>query len=107
MTKFSGTKRCPLRPNLTAPIKTLRQRALTYEGGQAFVRDAESELFLLAVTNMVSEDTFYEDASDRDARFAALVGRLAVSDPEWTARTSGLISLSSWIVSMPGTLEPL
>src|ERR1700759_4743382 len=85
MTKFSGTKRCPLRPNLTAPIKTLRQRALTYEGGQAFVRDAESELFLLAVTNMVGEDTFYERAADRDARFVELIHDVTASNPAFIA----------------------
>jgi hypothetical protein len=36
MTKFSGTKRRPLRTNLTAPIKTLGRRTRTYEGGRAF-----------------------------------------------------------------------
>ena len=61
----------------------------TFEGAPGYARDARSELFLLAVTNMVGEDTFYEAASDRDARFAELVGRLAVSDPEWTARLIG------------------
>ena len=48
MTKFSGTKRRPRRTNLTAPIKTLGRRVHTYEGGRAFGRDAESELFLRA-----------------------------------------------------------
>jgi hypothetical protein len=57
MTKFSGTKRRPLRTNLTAPIRSMAKRTLTHEGGAAFVRDAESELFLLAATNMVGEDT--------------------------------------------------
>ena len=57
MTKFSGTKRRPLHANLTAPIRTLHRRARTYEGGAAVVRDAESEVFLLAATNMIGEDT--------------------------------------------------
>ena len=73
MTKFSGTARRPLRANLTAPIKTGHQRTRTFEGGAAYVRDAESELFLLAATNMVGEDTFYERAADRDRRFVDLV----------------------------------
>ena len=38
------------------------------------------------MANFVGTDTFYERASDRDARFAALVRRVAVEDPEWTAR---------------------
>ena len=65
MPKFSGTKRRPLRANLTAPIRTRRTRTLTHEGGEAYTRDAESDLFLLAVTNMVGEDTFYERADVR------------------------------------------
>lgn len=34
---------------------------------------------------MVGEDAFYERAGDRDDRYAGLVRRLAVEDPEWTA----------------------
>ena len=62
MSKFSGTKRRPLRTNPTASIRTTNQRTFTHEGGEAYVRDVESELFLLAATNMVGEDTFYERA---------------------------------------------
>jgi hypothetical protein len=87
MTKFSGTKRRPLRTNLTTPIKTLGRRARTYEGGRAFVRDAESELFLLAATNMVGEDTFYERAADRDARFVDLVHEVTAANPAFIAGT--------------------
>ena len=62
MSKFSGTRRRPLRANVAAPVRTLPHPTLTHEGGLAHVRDAESELFLLAATNMVGEDTFYERA---------------------------------------------
>src|SRR5580765_172231 len=86
MPKFSGTKRRPLSTNLTAPIKTTRTRTRTFEGGDAFVRDAESELFLLAVTNMVGEDTFYERADARDARFVELVHAVTASNPSFVAR---------------------
>ena len=58
----------------------------TYEGGAGYAHDAKSELFLLAVANFVGEDTFYEKSSDRDSRYAALVGRVAVDDPPWTLR---------------------
>ena len=85
MSKFSGTRRRPLRANLTAPVPTVRQRTLTQEGGQAFLRDAESELFLLAATNMVGEDTFYERAADCDARFAGLVHQVTASSPAFVA----------------------
>jgi hypothetical protein len=38
------------------------------------------------VANFVGEDTFYEKARDRDGRYATLVRRVAVADPQWTAR---------------------
>ncbi len=63
------------------------RRADTYEGGRAFVRDAESELFLLAATNMVGEGTFYERAAGRDARFVDLVHEVAVANPAFVAGT--------------------
>lgn len=55
----------------------------TFEGGPGFARDAKSELFLLAVSNMVGEKTFYEDATSRDARFERLVAEVAVADAGW------------------------
>ena len=85
MTKFSGTNRRRLRVNLTAPIRTRRERTLTHEGGAAYARDPTSELFLLAATNMVGEDTFYERAQMRDERFAALVHAVTASDPAFIA----------------------
>lgn len=56
---------------------------ITAEGGAGFRRDARSDLFLLAVTNMVGQDTFYEGADERDARFRDLIHTVAVIDPEW------------------------
>src|SRR5579885_3342978 len=85
MSKFSGTRRRPLRANLTAPVRTTGRRTLTHEGGLAFVPDAESELFLLVATNMVGEDTFYERAPVRDARFAALVHQVTAANPAFVA----------------------
>ncbi|NNN37534.1 TROVE domain-containing protein [Streptomyces sp. S3(2020)] len=61
----------------------------SYEGGRGHERDARSELFLLAVANFVSQQTFYESGADRDDRFARLVRRLAVEDPAWTAGLLG------------------
>ncbi|WP_405611791.1 TROVE domain-containing protein [Streptomyces sp. NBC_00076] len=61
----------------------------TYQGGRGRERDARSELFLLAVANFVSQQTFYETGADRDDRFAKLVRRLAVEDPAWTAGLLG------------------
>ena len=67
----------------TGPIKagTLTER--TGNGAPAFSRDAKSDLFLLAVTNFVSEDTFYEKGQDRDTRFEQLVHQVTTEDPAW------------------------
>ncbi|MEU0225991.1 TROVE domain-containing protein [Streptomyces sp. NPDC006284] len=61
----------------------------TYEGGRGRERDPRSELFLLAVTNFVTQQTFYEAGAARDDRFTALVRDLAVTDPSWTAGLLG------------------
>jgi hypothetical protein len=81
MTKFSGTNRRPLRVNVTAPIRTLGRRTLTHEGGVAYERAPESDLFLLAATNMVGEDTFYEGATERDARYVDLIHQVTATNP--------------------------
>ncbi len=85
MSKFSGTRHRPLRPNRAAPVRTTGVRTFTYEGGHAHRRDAESDLFLLAATNMVGEDTFYERAPDRDDRFVALVHQVTATNPAFVA----------------------
>lgn len=58
--------------------------AITYEGAAAYSRDNRSELFMLAVVNMVGEDTFYEGANERDERYRQLVQKVAVDHPVWT-----------------------
>lgn len=82
MPKFSGPTRPPA-PSSAGLIRTTAQRAQTHEGALGWLRDTRSELFLLAVTNMVGEATFYESAAARDARFADLVGQMVKEDPEW------------------------
>jgi hypothetical protein len=59
--------------------------AVNHEGGVGQARDAKSELFLLAVANMVGEQTFYEKAGDRDSRYVQLIAEVAVADPAWMA----------------------
>lgn len=76
----------------TSPIRTAsKPSGTTYEGGPGFDREAQSELFLLAVTNMVGEKTFYEPACNRDSRFVELVRRVAVNDPLW------MVDFVSWL----------
>lgn len=84
MSKFNvaGTRAVahgPIRTDATAT-------ATTFEGAPGFAREAKSELFLLGVSNMVGENTFYENASQRDSRFSALVREVALTDFEWLTR---------------------
>ncbi|MFI8933056.1 TROVE domain-containing protein [Streptomyces sp. NPDC053474] len=72
-----------------SPVRSTGVVTRTHEGGRGHVRDARSELFLLAVANFVTQDTYYESGEARDDRFAALVRELAVADPEWTAGLLG------------------
>lgn len=63
-----------------------RRRAYTQEGGNAYPRDTRTELFLLAISNLVGEAAFYEQAAERDNRYTALVREATLLDPAWTAR---------------------
>ncbi|MEV6262458.1 TROVE domain-containing protein [Streptomyces sp. NPDC051784] len=74
-----------VRPRVTSPVKSAGRTARNHQGGTGHLRDSRSELFLLAVANFVSQETFYEAGEARDTRFATLVRALAVEDPEWTA----------------------
>lgn len=73
------------RPRVTSPVKSTGRTARNHQGAVGHVRDSRSELFLLAVANFVSQQTFHEGGDERDSRFAALVRKLAVEDPQWTA----------------------
>ncbi len=71
------------RPAASSPVTTTGERTATHEGGPGYLRDPKSELFLLAVSNFVGTDTFYEKAGERDDRYTQLVRQLAVFDPAW------------------------
>ncbi|GLY41540.1 RNA-binding protein [Amycolatopsis sp. NBRC 101858] len=83
MSKFNTARA----PAATSPVLgEATPSAVTHEGGAGYARDARSELFLLAVANMVGEHTFYESAGERDTRYTALVHAATLEDPQWTAR---------------------
>lgn len=65
------------------PVQTTGERTTTFEGGGAWARTPQGDLFLLAMTNMVGQDTFYEKAEVRDDRFRTLVRTVAETDPAW------------------------
>lgn len=82
-----------LRRPAAGPIRTTYDvpDTLTFGGGPGYTRDPKSDLFLLAVVNMVGEDTFYEKAGDRDLRYADLCRTVAVQDPQW------FVSFVGWL----------
>ncbi|MFE2735553.1 TROVE domain-containing protein [Streptomyces sp. NPDC059349] len=107
------------RPVGRSPIATVTgERARTHEGATGYLRDARSELFLLAVSNLVATDAFYESAEDRDDRYSTLVRQLAVEDPEWTAgllgwlrgegnmRTAALVGAAEFVKARIDAGEP-
>lgn len=82
MAKFSGKT---VTPKKTSPLRTIEVPSFTYEGGIGYERDSKSELFLLAVSNMVKQNTFYESGKDRDSRFKTLAHKVTQEDPDWVA----------------------
>ncbi|MFE0794805.1 TROVE domain-containing protein [Streptomyces mutabilis] len=71
------------RPAVHSPVTTTGEKTRTHEGATGYLRDTKSELFLLAVSNFVGQETFYERGGDRDDRYTQLVRTLAVTDPAW------------------------
>ena len=85
MSRFNRTTARPATG--TSPIVTATTPGgHTHQGGAGYARDAKSELFLLAVANLVGQDAFYENKTGRDSRFTQLVHTVAVADPAWMAR---------------------
>ncbi|MEU8694057.1 TROVE domain-containing protein [Streptomyces sp. NPDC048665] len=76
------------RPTTASPVTTTGGTTRTHEGATGHLRDARSELFVLAISHFLA-DTFYENAKERDDRFERLVRQLAVEDPAWTAGLLG------------------
>lgn len=73
-------------PKSRVRTKSSSPDALTYNGAPGYEFKPKSELYMLAVSNMVSEDTYYESGADRDQRYAALIHKVTREDPDWIAR---------------------
>jgi hypothetical protein len=106
VSKFNRTATRPATG--TGPVVTeATPTGLTHEGAPGYARDVKSELFLLAVANMVSEGTFYESGRERDSRYAQLVRAVALADPDWTGRFLGWLrgDANMRSASLAGALE--
>jgi hypothetical protein len=90
MAKFNNNSGIVNRPPARAPKSALKTKSkvttVTHEGAPAVELKTKAKLFTLGVTNMVSENTFYESGADRDARYRDLVAKVTKSDPEWVGR---------------------
>lgn len=65
------------------PVMVIPSDTTTYNGAAGWTRTPKGELYLLAVSNLLSK-TYYEGAEARDERFRELVRKVAVEDPAWT-----------------------
>lgn len=85
MSRFNTNKNQPAKVNQPI-VSTPSVTARTGNNAPGFVRDAKGELFLLAVSNFVGQDKFYESGKAGDNRFKALVQQVAQEDPAWMIR---------------------
>jgi hypothetical protein len=70
----------------STPIVSAPSPLRTQNNAPGFERDPQSELFLLAVTNFVGQDTHAEAGFARDERFKRLIQEVTQQDPAWMAR---------------------
>lgn len=85
MSRFNKPPSSRLVPN--QPIVSFASpTARTGNNAPGFVRDAKSELFLLAVSNFVGQDKSYESGKAGDTRFKSLIGQVVAQDAAWVSR---------------------
>ena len=90
-----GTVRAMVRTPVTSEEVPSGRTAL---GAPGYARDAQSELFLLAASNLPGEKVFHEGTDARVRRFRDLVRETSATSPEWTA------GLLAWLRG-PGNLR--
>lgn len=81
MSKFNvkGAK-----PKVSSPVTTTGALTKTALGATAYERSTQSDLYLLATSNLIDKKNFHEPVSaKRDERFVDLVHQAAEQDPEF------------------------
>lgn len=82
--KAASNRRVPRGRPSPGPLQTQKwPSGRTALGHAGYRRDIYTDLFLLGVTNFVSEETHHEGAGHRDDRFNAMVREIALDTPEW------------------------
>lgn len=92
MAKFSNA-----RATGNSPLKTTETPDVTYEGAPAFRFTDETELLLLAATNLVSENSFYEHAAQRDIRYRKLIHQVTRTNPAFIAGDDTRLGLARYL----------
>lgn len=106
MGKFNTRTRAIRRPSSPVQVATV-PTGRTAQGAPGYAVEPKGQLFLLGLTNMVSEDSFHEKAYQRDERFESLIHQVAVADPVWTKEFLGWLRNSANMrsASIVGALE--
>lgn len=69
------------KPRITSKVTT-EGTTKTFEGASGFTRSPLSDLYLVSVSNLVTKDTFYERAHDRNERYVDLLHATALLE-QW------------------------
>lgn len=77
-----------------------KQKGTTKEGGKGYKRDAQGELFTLAVSHF-GEDKFYEPGADGSERLVKLVRKVASESPEWLPGFTGWLRSEAYMRKAP------
>ena len=96
MAKFSSAGH---KPRARSPIQTTNTQTVTHEGGLACAPDPKSELVITAAGLLSGEGSFYEDATERDARFRNIVRQVTNEDADFVARFAPYLRKSLMIRS--------
>lgn len=90
MARFNTTQHTtkPAVATTTSPIATVSQQpdTTTALGAPGWTRTTQGELFLMSCgAPLDGKDHLHESGLDRDSRFARLVRKATMEDPQWTA----------------------
>lgn len=114
MTRFNKPTKAPRATGLI----TTTTPAPTALGGAGYTYDTVSQLVLLAANNFVAQETFHEEADERDERFIELVQLVTLEHPDlivkmlpWLRsgmrmRTSSIIGAAEAAKILSGTGQP-
>ncbi len=81
----------------TSVLRTSGIPTVTYEGASGYKFTDETELLLLAATNLVGENTFYQSADEKDKRYRDLIHKITQANPAFIAGNETRQGLASYL----------